>query len=54
MGKLEIKQRYPKFLEFVQTHPHPSSRIESIKKNLPESLKIYSSIINHKPNCDLR
>ena len=52
--KMEIKQRYPKFLEFVQTHPHPSSRIESIKKNLPESLKIYSSIINHKPNCDLR
>ena len=53
--KMEIKQRYPKFLEFVQTHPHPSSRIESIKKNLPESLKIYSSIIiNHKPKCNLR
>lgn len=53
--KMAIKQRYPKFLEFVQTHPHPSSRIELIKKNLAESLNIYSSIIiNHKPNCVLR
>ena len=43
MGNQETS---PKFLEFIQTHPHPSSRVELIKQSLPEKLREYNKPLN--------
>ena len=33
----------PPIPEFLSTHPHPSSRVEGLKKHMPEAMQVYRS-----------
>ena len=50
--KMGNQESSHKFLEFLQTHPHPTSRVELIKQSLPEKLREYNKPLN-KIRCNL-
>lgn len=49
MAKAGSDKRQP---EFLSTHPLPSTRIESLAKNMPQAIKGYR-LAKNKPNCKI-